>query len=37
MNKIGVIDSSLIRRIAKLLVPTNKCQFRLYDHPDSGN
>ena len=28
LNKNGVIESSLIRPIAKLLVPTNKSQFR---------
>ena len=37
MNKNGVIHSSLIRPIAKLLVPTNKSLFRLYDDPDSDN
>ena len=37
MNKIGVIESTLMRPIAKLLVPTNKNQFRSYDKPDSDN
>ena len=37
MTKNGVIDSSLIRPVAKLLVPTNKSQFRLYDDPDTDN
>ena len=37
MNKNGVIHSSLIRPIAKLLVPTNWSQFRLYDDPDSDD
>ena len=31
MNKNGVIHSSLIRPIGKLLVPTNKSQFRLHN------
>ena len=35
MRKNGVIHSCFIRPIAKLLVPTNKSQFRLYDDPDS--
>ena len=37
MNKNEVIHSSLIRSIAKLLVPKNKCQFRLIYDPDSDN
>ena len=37
MNKNGVTDSSLIRPKAKLLVPTNRSQFRFYDDPDSDN
>ena len=37
MIKNGIIDSILIRPIAKLLIPTNKGQFRLYDDPDSDN
>ena len=36
-NKNEVIHSSLIRPIAKLLVPKNKSQFRLLDDPDSVN
>ena len=35
MHKIEVIHSSLIRSIAKLLVPKNKSQFRLLVEPDS--
>ena len=35
MNKNGVIHSTLIRSIAELLVPSNKCQFRLREYPDS--
>ena len=35
MKKNEVIHSSLIRPIAKLLVPKNKNQFRLLDDPDS--
>ena len=34
-NSNGVIDSSLIRPLVKLLVSTNKSQFRLIDDPDS--
>ena len=37
MNKNEVIHSSLIRSIAKLLVPKNQSQFRLLDDPDSDN
>ena len=37
MNKDEVIHSSLIRPIAKLLVPKNKSHFRLLDDPDSAN
>ena len=37
MNKNGIVDSSLIRPIVKLLVPKNKSQFRLDDDPDSEN
>ena len=37
MNKNEVIHSSLIRPIAKLLVPKNKSQFRLLDDSDSDN
>ena len=37
MNKNGVINSSLITPLAKLLLPTNKSHFRLYDDPDSHN
>ena len=37
INQRGEIHSNLIRPIAKLLVPTNKSQFRLYDDPDSDN
>ena len=33
----GVIDSRLIRPIAKLLLLTNIIQFWVYDHPDSDN
>ena len=36
MNKSRVIDSSLIRPTAKLLVPTNKRPFPLYDDPDNN-
>ena len=36
MNKKGVNDSRLSRPIAKLLVPTNKGQFWIYDDPDNG-
>ena len=35
LNKNGVIHSSLIRPLSKLLVPTNESQFRLYDDHDS--
>ena len=35
MNKNETIHPSLIRPIAKLLVPKNKSQFRLIDDPDS--
>ena len=35
MNENGIIHSSLIRPIAKLLVPENNSQFRLYDDPDN--
>lgn len=37
MNKNGVIDPSLIRPLAKLLIPRNKSQFKLVDDPDSEN
>ena len=37
LNKNEVIDSSLSRPIAKLLVPENKSQFRLLDDPDGDN
>ena len=37
MKKNGVIDATLIRPIAKLLVPTYTSEFRLYDDPDSDN
>ena len=37
MNENGLIHRSLIRPIAKLLVPINKSQFRLNDDPDSDN
>ena len=37
MKRNGVIDSILIRPIAKYLVPSNKSQFRLHDGPDSDN
>ena len=37
MNKNGLIHSSLIRPIAKLLISTNKSKFRLRDDPDSHN
>ena len=37
INKNEIIESSLIRPIAKLLVPKNKSQFRLLDDPDSDN
>ena len=37
MNKKEVFHSSLIRPIAKLLVPKNRSQFRLIDDPDSDN
>ena len=37
MNKNEVSHSSLIRPIAKLLVPKNKSQFTLVDDPDSHN
>ena len=37
MNKNEVIPSSLIRPIAKFLVPENKSQFRLLDDLDSDN
>ena len=37
MKRKGVIHSSLIRPIAKLIVPTNESKFRLYNDPDSGN
>ena len=33
----GVFESNLIRPIAKLLVPTEKSQFRVYNHPNSEN
>ena len=35
MNKNGVIHSTLIRPVAKLLVPSNESQFRFHDDPDS--
>ena len=35
MNKNGVVQSSLIRPIDKILIPTNKFQFRLQDDLDS--
>ena len=34
-NKIGVIDSRLIRPIAEFLLQENRGQFRLYDDPYS--
>ena len=37
MNKSEVFHSSLIRPIAKLLVPKSKSQFRLTDDPGSHN
>ena len=37
MNKNGVIHSSMLRPITKLLVPKNKSQFRLLDDPDSDS
>ena len=37
MNKNEVIHRSLIRPLAKLLVPRNRSQFRLDDDPDSDN
>ena len=37
MNKNEKIHPSLIRPIAKLLVPKNRSQFRLVDDPDIGN
>ena len=37
MNKNGKMYSSLIRPLAKLLVPTNASQFGLNDDPDSNN
>ena len=37
LNENEVIHSSLIRPIAKLLIPKNKSQFRLLDDPDSDN
>ena len=37
MSRNGVVHSISIRPIAKLLVPTNKSQFQLYDDPDSDN
>ena len=37
MVKNGVFHSSLIRPIAKLLVPTIDSQFRFFDDPDSNN
>ena len=37
MNKNGVFLSNSVKPIVKLLVPTNKSQFRLYDDPDSDN
>ena len=37
MNENGVIHSSLIRPIEKLLVPKDKSQFQLLDDPDSDN
>ena len=37
MNKNPVIDSRLIGPKAKLLVPTNKSQFGIFDDPDSDN
>ena len=37
MNQTGLIDSSLITPIAKIVVPTNKDQFRLYDDLDCDN
>ena len=36
-NEIGVFHSSLIRPIAKLLVPITKRQFQLYDNFDSDS
>ena len=36
-NRNGAKNSSLLRPIAKLLLPTNKSQFRLYDDADSDN
>ena len=37
MNNNEVILSSLIRLLAKLIVPKNRTQFRLFDDPDSDN
>ena len=37
LNKSEAVHSSLIRPVAKLLVPKNKSQFRLADEPDSDN
>ena len=37
MNKNETILSSMIRTIAKFLVPKSKSQFRLLDDPDSDN
>ena len=37
MNEIEIIQSNLIRLIAKLLEPENKSQFRLLEDPDSDN
>ena len=37
LKKNGVIHSSLIRPIAKLLVPAIKSQFRLFDDLDTDN
>ena len=37
LNKNGVINPSLVTPIARLLVPTNKSQFRLFDDPDRAN
>ena len=37
MKKNGVLLSSLIKFLRKLLVPTSKTQFRLYDDLHSDN
>ena len=37
MNKDEIIHPNLIRPLARLLVPENESQFRLYDDPDSAN